>query len=128
MTPDKPSKAPAGKPTPAHSKPKPGGNGIPAGGQGTFQAQLLNAGVPMDLPPGSSWQWSDDDPSSTITMDPSDPTGATVIVTVPASDTASQLILTAVTTDPNGNAVTGTLTVPVNPEVSVFTVVITQTA
>ena len=122
------SKAKPGKPTAKPATGKPGGNGITVGGQGTFVAQLLNNGVPMDLPAGSTWAWSDDDPNSTITLDPSDPTGGTVIITVPASDTATQVTVTAATTDPNGAAVSGSLVVPIAPGVSIFTVTVTQTA
>jgi hypothetical protein len=123
-----PEKAPAGHAPMPLSKPKPGGNGITAGGQGSFTAQLLNNGVPISLPGGSSWSWSDDDPSSTITLDPSDPTGGSVIVTVPASDTAAQLTLSASTVDPTGATQTGSLVVPIAPGVSIFTVTVTQTA
>jgi hypothetical protein len=124
---DKSAKAGPGKNIP-RSTPRPGGNGITLGGQGTFVAQLNNNSVPISLPSGSSWQWSDDDPNSTITMDPTDTTGGTVIITVPSTDTATQLTVTAATIDPNGNAVSGSLLVPLSPGVNIFTVTVTQTA
>jgi len=110
------------------SVPRPGGNGIAIGGQGTIQAQLNNNGVPISLPSGSSWQWSDDDVQSQITLDPTDPTGGTIFITVPANDTSTSLTVTASTTDPNGAAVSGSLVVPLTPGVNMFTVVVTQIA
>ena len=110
------------------SVPRPGGNGIAIGGQGTIQAQLNNNGVPISLPTGSSWQWSDDDVQSQITLDPTDPTGGTIFITVPANDTSTSLTVTASTTDPNGAAVSGSLVVPLTPGVNMFTVVVTQIA
>jgi hypothetical protein len=112
----------------SRAMPRAGGNGITTGGQGTFQAQLNNNGVPVSLPGGSSWDWTTDDTLATITIDTSDPTGGTVDISIPANDTATQIIVTASTTDPDGNVVTGTLTVPVTPGVSMFTVTVTQIA
>ena len=108
--------------------PMPGANGITVGSSGTFLAQLNNNNVPIALPPGSSWDWSTDDPSAIITLEPSDPTGGTVNIAIPASDTTTSIVVTAATTDPNGTAVTGSLTVPISPGVSLFTVTVTQTA
>ena len=121
-------KAPA-KPHKQHSKPKPGGNGVVPEGQGTFQAQLLNNNVPMDLPSGSSWNWAIDDPMISFSQDfVTDPSGGTIIVVVPAGDTAQQFTITVDTTDPNGNDLTQTLVVPITPGVSVFSISLTQIA
>jgi hypothetical protein len=108
--------------------PKAGGNGIPIGGTGTFVGSLLANGTPINLPSGATWQWSSDDPSASIQPDPSDPSGGTVDVSIPAGDTNTQITITAATTAPDGSAQTGSLTVPLTSTPMVFSVVVAQTA
>jgi hypothetical protein len=103
-------------------------NGVVAGSSGTFQAKLLDNGQPFTLPEGSSWSWSTSNSNATITPDPSDPTGATVIVAVPASETATQIDVTASTVDPKGETQKFTLTVPIMPPPQIFTVSVDQIA
>lgn len=110
----------------ARAIPRPGPNDIPVGGTGTFVAQLNNNGVPVD--PVAPWAWTTDDAQAVITPDPSDPTGGTVEISIPAGDPATQVVITASTTDPTGATVSASLTVPVSTVPAIYTVVITQTA
>lgn len=101
-------------------------NNIPTGGQGTFNAVLQDNGVPVATQP-SGWTWGTNDPSAVVTPVTTDPTGATVTVAIPASDTSTSIVITASNKDPNGNPVSGSLTVPVAAG-GTFTVVVTQIA
>lgn len=98
---------------------------ITAGSTGTFAAQLEDNGVAIALPSGSTFAWSASDAS--VTFATSADTTSTV-VTVPAGDPGTSLTITAATTDPNGNAVSGSITVALTPVAQTFTVVVTQTA
>lgn len=103
-----------------------GDNSIPQGGAGTFNAVLQDNGTPVGTQP-TSWTWSTNDPSAVVTTDTSDPSGATVVVSIPQSDTSTSIIITATTADPTGAAVSGSLTVTVAAGVNKFTVVVSQT-
>jgi hypothetical protein len=98
---------------------------IPAGQTGTFAAQLLDNGAPIALPAGSTFTWTASDAS--VTFATSADTTSTV-VTVPAGDTGTSVTITASTTDPNGNPVSGSITVALTPTPQQFTVTVTQTA
>jgi hypothetical protein len=97
---------------------------ISQGATGTFQAQLEDNGNPIDLPSGSTFSWSADD--SNAQLAPSADT-LSVVVSVPADDAATSITVTASTTAPDGSTVSGSVTVPVIPNVPhTFTVVVTQ--
>jgi hypothetical protein len=98
---------------------------IPAGQTGTFAAQLMDNGSPIALPANSTFAWTASD--TTVTFATSADTLSTV-VTVPAGDTGTSVTITASTTDPNGNPVSGSITVAITPEPQQFTVTVTQTA
>ena len=68
----------------------------------------------------ANWAWSASDPGVTIAADSSDPSGATVAVTVPAADTETTFALTATAeassnTSPTPQTVSGSLEVTVSP-------------
>lgn len=67
---------------------------IPVGGSGTFFGEV-SASDNSQIQTVTNWQWTASDPNVTITNDPSDTTGATVDVTVPASDATTSFTLTA---------------------------------
>lgn len=94
-----------------------------------FIAQMQDNGNPIDLPATSSFAWSTDDPTDTITpADPTDATVSTVLITVnnpPASRT--QLTATAEAADPTGADQSGSLTVDIIPGVThTYTVSVSQ--
>ena len=97
--------------------------GIVDGGQGTFSAVLELNALPFSTQP-TNFVWTTDVSDATIT--PSSDTQSAVI-SVPAGETATTITVTASTTDPNGNPVSGSVTVPLNAP-QVFTVRVTQTA
>lgn len=103
-------------------------SGIALGGQGTLAAQLLDNGQPIAIPSGSSWAWQATDPSATIAPGTTDPTGGTVVITVPAGDTNQSVTISASTTDPSGAMQVGTLVVPYLPVAQKFTISVTQIA
>lgn len=97
---------------------------ITIGSTGTFNAQLEDNGNPIPLPAGSTFAWSADDTNASLA--PSADSNS-VVVTVPASDTATSITVTAATTAPDGSTVTGSVTVPLIPNVAhTFTVAVTQ--
>lgn len=106
----------------------PAPSGIVTGGSGTFNAVLLDNGTAVATQP-TTWTWSTNDASGQITIanDPSDPSGATVIVSVPAGDTTQSVVITAQTMDPSGTPVSGNVVVPITGALQTFTVQITQT-
>jgi hypothetical protein len=69
-----------------------------------------------------------DDPTVSFAPDSTDPTGGTVIVAVPADSTIQQFTISVDTTDPNGNALSQSLAVPVTPGVSIYSISLTQIA
>ena len=97
---------------------------IQAGTSGTFAAVLDDNGSPITLPTGSTFTWTDSDPSVTITPS-ADSTSA--VVAVPAGDTGTSITVTATVTI-NGNTVSGSLVVPLTPIPQVFTVVVSHTS
>jgi hypothetical protein len=98
---------------------------IVAGSTGTFAAQFLDNGTAVALPSGSVFAWSADDTTVTFVVS-TDTTSA--VVTVPAGDTGTSVTITASTTDPNGNTVSGSLTVSLTSAPQVFSVIVNQTA
>jgi hypothetical protein len=81
-----------------------------------FQSQLQDNGNAIDLPSGSSWTWSTDDPSDTLTQGGGD--GSTVKVVVAAGNSGrTSVTVTASTTDPAGQAVSGSVTTDIIPGV-----------
>ena len=101
-------------------------NGITTGKSGTFVAELMDNGEATPLPTGSKWAWSSSDAAATITADPSDATGATADVAIPATDTSTTITVTASTTDPTGATQSGSITVPISSQAPVFTVTVSQ--
>lgn len=105
---------------------------ITAGGTGVF-AGLITASD-NSVVTATGWAWVASDAAVTIVSDPSDATGATVDVTVPASDVTTSFTLTATaaatsTTEPNAQTVTNNITVTVTPAAVpvTFTLTINQT-
>ena len=83
---------------------------VQSGIASAFGAQLQDNGNPIDLPSGSSFSWSTDDPTDTLV--PGGGVGSpTVNVTVnnpPASRTT--ITVTATTIAPDGSSVSGSVT------------------
>lgn len=97
---------------------------ISVGATGTFAAQLEDNGNPIPLPSGSTFAWSADDTNATLAPNAD---STSVVVTIPATDTSTSITVTATTVAPDGNKVSGSLTVPIIPGVShTFTVSVTQ--
>jgi hypothetical protein len=97
---------------------------IQAGTSGTFSAVLDDNGSPITLPSGSTFTWTADD--TTVTITPSEDTTSAVIE-VPAGDTGTSVTVTATVTV-NGQTVSGSLSVALTAIPQTFTVVVTQTA
>jgi hypothetical protein len=97
-------------------------NGITDGGQGTFAAVLELNGTPTATQP--QFTWSTNVADATVT--PSTDT-LSAVIQVPAGESATSITVTATTTDPNGNSISGFLTVPLNAP-AVFSVTVSQTA
>ena len=91
-----------------------------------FNAVLQDNGATIALPAGATFTWTTSDATATVTPEASDPTGATVTVTIPAGDPATSVTITASTTDPTGAPVSGNLVVSVTAVPQQFTVVVTQ--
>lgn len=80
-----------------------------------FGAQLEDNGNAIALPSGSTFAWSTDDETDQINI--SDDT-LTATIVVAADTTREELTVTATTTDPDGNEVSGSVTVPIVPGVT----------
>lgn len=99
---------------------------ITQGATGTFAAQLEDNGNPISLPSGSTFAWTADDPNAVLAPSAD---SLSVVVSIPATDGATSITVTASTVDPNGQPVSGSVTVPIIPGVQhTFTVAVTQTA
>jgi hypothetical protein len=97
---------------------------ISVGTSGTFTATLEDNGVDIALPAGSTFAWTADDTSATITPSAD---SLSAVIAVPASDTATTITVTASTTAPDGSKVSGSVTVPITPGVAhTFTVNVVQ--
>ena len=97
-------------------------SGVTTGVQAVFVASLLdNNDNPVALPAGSSWAFSVSDPTAITAPDPTDPTGATLNVTLPLADTETSLSVSASTVDPSGQSQTASITVTVTPGVPATT-------
>jgi hypothetical protein len=111
---------------------------IVAGTTGQLEAEVFENGVLYTPPVGTTYAptitWASSDPSVTFTTATADDSGGTVplsqqtVVNVPAGDTSTSVTITATTTDPNGNPLTGTISVPVTSAPQVFTLNVTQVA
>ena len=97
-------------------------NGIIDGGSGTFAAELDLNGSAVGTQP--TFTFTTNVADATVTPDAS---GQSAVISVPAGETATSITVTATTTDPNGNSVSGFLTVPLSAP-AVFSVTVTQTA
>lgn len=74
---------------------------LSAGETTTLHAQLYESGEPIALPDGEQWTWTYDESVVSLVPDPDDPTGATVVATLP--DTyAGVLVISAAAADPTG--------------------------
>jgi hypothetical protein len=111
---------------------------IVAGTTGQLEAEVFENGVLYTPPVGSTYapiiSWTASDPSVTLTAATADDSGGTVpltqqiVVNVPAGDTSTSVTVTATTTDPNGNPLSGTISIPVTSAPQVFTLNVTQVA
>jgi len=111
---------------------------IVAGTTGQLEAQVFENGVPYTPPVGSTYApvvtWTASDATVTFTPATADDSGGTVplsqqiVVNVPAGDTSTSVTITGVITDPNGNPLTGTISIPVTSAPQVFTLQLTQVA
>ncbi len=111
---------------------------IVAGTTGQIEAEVYENGVLYNPPVGSTYAptftWTASDPSVTFTpatADDSDgavPLGQQIVVNVPAGDTSTSVTITATTVDPNGNPLTGTISIPVTSAPQVFALQLTQVA
>jgi hypothetical protein len=90
-----------------------------------FQALLEDNGNPIELPAGSTFAWSTD--SDTDQIQPSDDTYTAKITVVDPPADRETLTVTATTTDPDGNQVSGDVTVDIVPGVThTYTVSVSQ--
>ena len=111
---------------------------IVAGTTGQLEAQVFENGVPYTPPVGSTYApvvtWTASDATVTFTPATADDSGGTVplsqqiVVNVPAGDTSTSVTITGATTDPNGNPLTGTISIPVTSAPQVFTLQLTHVA
>lgn len=111
---------------------------IVAGTTGQLAAVLLENGVAYTAPAGSTYVFTpsvtSSDPLVTITPATVDASGGTVpladqfLLTVDGADAGGTAVFTATATDPNGNALTATLSIPITAEAQVFTIALTQLA
>jgi hypothetical protein len=111
---------------------------IVAGTTGQIEAEVFENGVPYTPPVGTVYTptitWTASDPSVTFTPATDDDSGGVVplsqqiVVNIPAGDTSTSVTITATTTDPNGNPLTGTISIPVTSAPQVFTLQLTQVA
>lgn len=111
---------------------------IVAGTTGQLEAQVFENGVAYTPPVGTTFAptitWTASDASVAFTPATADDSGGTVplsqqiVVNVPAGDTSASVTITGSTTDPNGNPLTGTISIPITSAPQVFTLSITQVA
>lgn len=111
---------------------------IVAGTTGQIEAEVFENGVLYTAPVGTTYvptlTWTSSDSTVTFTPATDDDSGGTVpltqqiVVNVPAGDTSTSVTITATTTDPNGNPLTGTISIPVTSAPQVFTLQLTQVA
>src|SRR5271154_3770250 len=85
-------------------------NTIQAGASGVFQA-VPNGALSATVSP----VWSASDPAVVITQDPSDASGLTVDVAVPATDTNTSFVLAVELTPSSGPAFPTSITVTIAP-------------
>ena len=76
-----------------------------------FIAQMQDNGSPIDLPQSSSFSWSTDDPTDTISVNETTSIATITVNNPPESRT--QLTATASAVDPAGETQTGSLTVDI---------------
>jgi hypothetical protein len=111
---------------------------IVAGTTGQLEAEVFENGVLYTPPVGTTYaptvSWSASDTEVTFTPATADDSGGIVpltqqiVVNVPAGDTSTSVTITATTTDPNGNSLTGTLSIPITSAPQVFTLLVSQVA
>lgn len=80
-----------------------------------YQANLLDNGNPIELPDGSSWAWSTDDPTDKIVQGGGDGSTAKITVADPPAEGRTQITVTATTTDPKGESQSGSVTDDIVP-------------
>lgn len=106
-------------------------NGIQAGGQGTFAAQLLDNNNPVPLPSGITVSWTVDDTTPGVTVTPS-ADSLSAVVAIPAGDPSTQVTVTATLSDAvEGQVVPpASISVPVTAQAQThnFQLTISQTA
>lgn len=96
--------------------------GIPA----AFESHLLDNGNAIDLPEGSSWSWSTDDPTDQLVQGGGNGDTVKVTITNPPP-TRTTVTVTASTTDPAGETQEGSVTVDIIPGVThTYTVSVSQ--
>ena len=111
---------------------------IVAGTTGQLEAEVFENGVLYTPPVGTTYTpaitWTSSDAEVTFTPATADDSGGAVpltqqiVVNIPAGDTSTSVTITATTTDPNGNPLTGTISIPVTSAPQTFTLNVTQVA
>lgn len=90
-----------------------------------FVAQMQDNGIPIELPLGSTFAWSTDDPTDTIVV--SDDTATATITVSNPPDTRTTLTVTVSAVDPAGETIEGSVTVDILPGVThTYTISVSQ--
>ncbi len=98
------------------------GPGTPSG----FAAMMEDNGNPINLPEGSSFAWSTDDPGDVIKVSESTTT-ATITVPADTDPARTTLTVTVSAADPNGKMISGSVEVPITAGVEhTFTITVAQ--
>jgi hypothetical protein len=92
----------------------------------SFAAVLEDNGNAIDLPSGSSFAWSTDDPTDQIAVS-DDTLTASITVSSPPASGRTTITVTADTTAPDGSDVSGSVTTDIVPGVThTYTVSVSQ--
>jgi hypothetical protein len=111
---------------------------IVAGTTGQLEAEVLENGVVYTPPVGVTYTptitWTASDVEVTFSPATADDSGGVVplsqqiVVNVPAGDPSTSVVITGSTSDPNGNPLSGSVTIPITAAPQVFTLSVTQVA